>query len=196
MSPDTLLALACLGAYLLGAVPFGLVLVRVFKRQDVRAQGSGNIGATNVTRVAGKALGAFTLALDAAKGAAPVLVAGALGWGRWEQALLGACAFLGHCFPVYLRFLGGKGIATGFGVILALSPPGAALAAGVFGVMFAVTRISSLSSLAGMGAVVAAAAWYGVEGRMWVLLGAMMGVVVVKHLGNIRRLFRGAEHRF
>ncbi len=194
--PDPPLFLACLAAYLLGAVPFGLVLVRLFKHQDVRAEGSGNIGATNVTRVAGKGLGALTLVLDALKGGAVVLVARALGWDLFAQALLGACAFLGHCFPVYLRFRGGKGIATGLGVIFALHPPAAGLAAGVFGAFFLATRISSLSSLAGVLSVVAAAVWIGVETRLLVLLGAMVGVAIYKHLPNIRRLLGGRELRF
>jgi glycerol-3-phosphate acyltransferase PlsY len=190
------LLLLSLGAYLVGAVPFGLVLVKVFRREDVRAAGSGNIGATNVTRVAGRALGAATLALDALKGAAPVVVARALDMDAFAQAVAGSAAFLGHCFPVYLRFHGGKGIATGMGAIAGMNPAAAGLAVAVFGAAFAVTRISSVSCIAGMLAVVALAAALGTEARMLLLLVAMSAVSLYRLSDNIRRLVKGRELKF
>src|SRR5262245_17383006 len=131
---------ACIwiASYLLGAIPFGLLVARVFAGVDVRAAGSGNIGATNVGRTSGKWLGILTLVLDGAKGAAPVLIA--------EQVLdqpiavvagAGLAAVLGHVFPVYLRFRGGKGVATGAGVFFAISPVAALIATAVFAVVVA-----------------------------------------------------------
>lgn len=182
-----------LGAYLLGAIPFGLLLVRRFAHQDVRQSGSGNIGATNVARVAGKTLGAATLALDALKGSAPVLLA------RWADlpepvcAMAGAAAFLGHCFPVYLRFKGGKGIATGFGVVLAFQPAVAGVALTVYALTYLVTRISSISSLASVTSVAAMGIWVGIHPVTLALLGAMLVVIILKHIPNLRRLFKGQE---
>ncbi len=195
-SPDMRLGLGMAAAYLLGAVPFGLIVVWLKTRRDVRGAGSGNIGATNVTRVAGRALGVVTLLLDAAKGALPVLLAAQWGASLLEQALLGAAAFLGHCFPVYLRFAGGKGIATGLGVVLAMRPAAALLAGAVFAVVFAVTRISAAGTLCGVLSVVVAAVVLGADARLLGLLGAMVAVVVLKHRPNIQRMLQGAENRF
>ncbi|MEW5851486.1 MAG: glycerol-3-phosphate 1-O-acyltransferase PlsY [Myxococcota bacterium] len=182
-------------SYLLGAVPFGLVLVRWRAHTDVRLAGSGNIGATNVARVAGKGLGVITLLLDAMKGALPVTAARMLGVGELGCAVVGAAAFLGHCFPVYLRFKGGKGIATGFGVVLAMRPPVALLAAAVYGITFLATRISSVSSLTALVAVGAAAGFVGLQPELWGLFATMLAVIVVKHIPNIRRLLGGKESR-
>lgn len=184
------------GSYLLGAIPFGLVLVRFFKRQDVRTQGSGNIGATNVTRVAGRAVGAMTLVLDAMKGWLPVFSGRMMGLSELPCAMLGAAAFVGHCFSIYLRFRGGKGVATGLGVIAGLRPYAAAVAVGAFLVCFAVTRISSVSCIAGMAAV-AVVAWHeGVSLEMVLLLCAMLGISVIKLAPNIKRLVFGRELKF
>jgi glycerol-3-phosphate acyltransferase PlsY len=180
-------------AYLLGAVPFGLVVVRVARGRDVREVGSGNIGATNVARAAGKTLGALTLLLDAGKGALPVLAARLLGGTETEQALAGAASFLGHCFPAYLGFRGGKGIATGLGVVLALRPWVALVALAAWGLSFAVTRTSSLSSLVAVAVVGGVATWLSIPWPLMALLGSMLLVVLLKHLPNLRRLVKGRE---
>lgn len=184
------------GAYLLGAIPFGLVLVRLFKRQDVRTQGSGNIGATNVTRVAGRTVGALTLGLDALKGWAPVVTGRLLGLTELECSILGAMSFVGHCFPVYLRFRGGKGVATGLGVIAGLRPYAAAVAIAAFVVSFLVTRISSVSCIVGMAAVAVIAWREGVSGELVALLCAMLCISLFKLAPNIKRLVVGRELKF
>ncbi|MFW6369084.1 MAG: glycerol-3-phosphate 1-O-acyltransferase PlsY [Myxococcota bacterium] len=211
MSPELVLA-ACgisLGSYLLGSVPFGLLLARGLAGVDVRAGGSGNIGATNVARLAGKGLGLLTLVLDAAKGAAAVLVAGLLvapavtgehagldliqaGW--WPAALAGASALVGHCFPIWLRFRGGKGAATALGVLLVVSPWSALAGGLVFALLVLALRISSLGSLAAVIVVVPTAFLTAGAVNGWLVL--FMGVLVVaRHHENIRRLLSGSERR-
>jgi len=189
-----------LTGYLLGSIPFGLLLARFVAGVDVRRTGSGNIGATNVARAAGQKLGLVTLLLDAAKGAIPVMaVAALLGApgepGPWAAAA-GLAAFLGHVFPPWLRFRGGKGVATAFGVFLALSPWAALAALAVFVASYAGTRIVSVSSLAGAAACAAtAAALYGYRSSAtWTAL-AILAVVVIRHRTNMQRLLRGEERR-
>src|SRR5680860_1203886 len=144
-SVTLLLILAVLG-YLLGSIPSGMILARAFGLGDLRNIGSGNIGATNVLRTGSKGAAALTLLLDAAKGAAAVLLAR---WLAGEDAaqLAGLMAFLGHCFPVWLRFRGGKGVATCLGLLLALAWPVALLCAATWLATAVITRISSLSAL-------------------------------------------------
>jgi glycerol-3-phosphate acyltransferase PlsY len=180
-------------AYLFGAVPFGLLLAKL-AGIDVRAAGSGNIGATNVARTAGKTLGALTLVLDAAKGAAPVLVATRLGFDARWLAGIGLAAILGHVFPIYLRFRGGKGVATALGVFLALSWQPTLLAIGAFALVFLASRYVSLGSLAGA-AVLTGSSWF-LDGRLEVSLLACLatGLIVVRHRGNIRRMRDRSEH--
>lgn len=187
-------ALAVAGAYLLGAIPFGLILAARFAGIDVRSAGSGNIGATNVARSAGKGLGVVTLALDALKGAVPVLVAErVLHLPIAVVAAAGLAAVLGHVFPIYLGFRGGKGVATGAGVFAAIAPLPAAIAAGVFAGVFAVGRVVSLgslvASLALIGAIVA------LDGRREVItLGVVVvALIVLRHTGNIQRLLSRSE---
>ncbi len=181
-------------AYLLGAVPFGALLVRLFRGKDVRQEGSGNIGATNVARTAGKGLGVLTLLLDAIKGGLPVVLAGPI-WGLSveKQALVGICAVLGHIFPVYLHFKGGKGVATAAGVFAALSPLSLGCALGVFIIVFSISRRVSLASM--LAAVTLAGAAFGLDGR-WPIYGTAILialVVLIRHQANIRRLLRGEE---
>lgn len=182
---------AALGmGYLLGSVPFGLILTKVFNAGDLRSIGSGNIGATNVLRTGSKGLAAATLLLDLAKG----LLAVWLAW-RWfpefaDMAALGAV--LGHCFPVWLKFKGGKGVATTMGVSLGLAwPLGAAYAVTWLG-MLAFTRISSL---AGMTAAVAVplVAWATGRTELIPVLGTIAVLVLVLHRQNIARLRAGTE---
>ncbi|WP_373047784.1 glycerol-3-phosphate 1-O-acyltransferase PlsY [Vulgatibacter sp.] len=183
------------GAYLLGAVPFGLLVARRFARIDVRLVGSGNIGATNVARAAGKRVAALVLLLDAAKGFVPALLAAKLLADPWWMAAVGFAAFIGHCFPIYLRFRGGKGVATALGVNLALVPLAALAGVVVYVGLYKAFRVSSLGSLAG--ALTAALVAFLVAPSpafAWGIL-AMVLVIFVRHSGNIRRLLRREERR-
>src|SRR5438067_970204 len=142
------IAVALLASYLAGSAPFGLLVTRIASGKDVRTVGSGNIGATNVARAAGRAAALVTLLLDALKGFLPVLLAGRTLAEPWAAAACGVAAVIGHCFPVWLRFRGGKGVATGLGVALALSPLAAACGAAVWVLLYKLLRISSVVSLA------------------------------------------------
>ena len=179
-------------AYLLGSVPFGLLLTRASGAGDLRAIGSGNIGATNVLRTGRKGLAAATLLLDLAKGAAAVLLARAFLPG--SEALAAFAAVIGHCFPVWLRFNGGKGVATTMGVALGLAWPIGLAYAVVWLGMLAATRISSLG---GMSAVVAApvVALLTGHGAYAVLLALLALLVLWLHRANIARLRDGTEPR-
>ena len=181
--------------YALGSVPFGLVLSRLAGAGDIRAIGSGNIGATNVLRTGRKGLAAATLLLDAAKGAVAVLVMARLAGPLSGPALAAAAgAMLGHCFPLWLRFKGGKGVATLLGVSLALAWPvgiGAAL------VWLAILGASRISSLAGMGAALSAPlfASFLAPVRLALVLAALALLVVWLHRANVARLRAGTEPR-
>jgi len=185
--------LATIVGYLLGSIPFGLVLTRLTGAGDLRSIGSGNIGATNVLRTGRKGLAAATLLLDLAKGAAAVLAARALA-GADGAALGGGAAVLGHCFPVWLRFRGGKGVATLMGVSLGLAwPIGAAYAAVWLG-MLALTRISSLGGMSAAVAAPFAALALGLH-REAAVLAALCALVLWLHRANIGRLREGTEPR-
>ncbi len=203
-------------AYLLGAVPFGLVLTRLKTGVDVRRVGSGNIGASNAARVAGKGVGVLTLLLDAAKAALPMLLArevlftpggplaGAFGLSAegWS-VVVGLAAFAGHLFPVWLGGKGGKGVATALGVFLVLAPVPALLALVVFGVAYGLTRITAVGSLLGT-AVCCGGAFVQellVRGRgaadtavPWAGL-LVAALIFLRHRANIGRLVRGTENR-
>jgi acyl phosphate:glycerol-3-phosphate acyltransferase len=182
-----------IAAYLSGSIPFGLLLAKAATGSDVRAVGSGNIGATNVARAAGKRAALATLLLDAIKGLVPVLIAA-----RSPQAppmLAPGCAVgavLGHCFPVWLRFRGGKGVATGLGVSLALAPAAALAGAATWLVLFKVFRISSVGSLAGVGVAVVVAMLTADRYAVYGLTGVAL-IIVVRHRANIRRLLARQE---
>ena len=189
--------IAAAAGYLLGAIPFGYLLVRVLKGEDVRATGSGNIGATNVARTS-PGLGAATLLLDAAKGLAAVLVARALFSGPHQALIMAtaACfAVLGHLFPIWLKFRGGKGVATTFGAFILLTPKSILCMAVVFLILVAAFRYVSL------GSVVAAAAFpllaWGLheyaDSRQVVLIAMVSALVIWKHRRNIGRLAAGTE---
>ena len=179
--------------YLLGSIPFGLVLTRLAGLGDVRNIGSGNIGATNVLRTGRKGLAAATLILDAAKGAAAVLIVAAL-WPDLAQlpGLAGIAAFLGHLFPVWLGFRGGKGVATLIGVVAALLWPAALIVAAVWILMLLLTRYSSVG---GMSAAIAApiAAFFLDRVDLAMLFLGLALLVLWKHSANIGRLFKGTE---
>lgn len=193
-------------AYLLGSVPVGYLLVRIFRRQDVRSMGSGNIGATNVLRTGGKGLGAATFLLDMLKGSASVWLGSLIGtWFtppvplRDAQALAALFAVLGHMFTCWLRFRGGKGVATGFGVFLVASFWPALAAIATFAVIFALTRYVSVGSILGAFAFLVFA-WIFPPGPhppiFYAVESAVVLLIVAKHHQNIRRLMAGTESRF
>jgi acyl phosphate:glycerol-3-phosphate acyltransferase len=200
-------AVAAVAAYLFGSVPFGYLLVRVFKKEDIREKGSGNIGATNVIRSGSKGLGAVTFLLDVLKGYLAVLLCewiaarmGASPQDRMNLVALGAlCAILGHIYTVWLGFKGGKGVATAFGVFLALAPWAALAGLGVFVVVFALSRYVSLGSiLAAVAFPVFATALPHPPRTTWsaAVLFLVPLIVIAKHHQNIARLIAGTEYRF
>ncbi|WP_323040372.1 glycerol-3-phosphate 1-O-acyltransferase PlsY [Gemmobacter sp.] len=188
-----LLALTAVLGYLLGSIPFGIVMARAFGLGDLRKIGSGNIGATNVLRTGNKLAAFLTLVLDAGKGGIAVLLAR---WALAEDAaqLAGVAAFLGHLFPVWLGFKGGKGMATFLGTLLALSFPVGLAACGLWLITAAVTRISSLSALV-VAVLSPVAAW--VLGRPDLLmLSVLLALIILeRHKANIGRLLAGTEPR-
>jgi glycerol-3-phosphate acyltransferase PlsY len=196
-------------SYLLGSIPFGYILVRLFMKQDIRATGSGNIGATNVARSGAKGLAIATLLLDAGKGYLAVLA------GVWfyldrvhpissEQAtfvviLAALFAVIGHCFPVWLKFKGGKGVATGVGAFAAFAPKAVLIALVVFAAVLIASRYVSLASVLAAAVFPAAACWVQPELRTissMCLLIASPALIIFKHHDNIRRLITGTESRF
>jgi glycerol-3-phosphate acyltransferase PlsY len=209
MSFELAAVVAFLLAYLIGSLPFGLLVAQLFGRIDIRKQGSGNIGATNVARVLGAKFGAAVLVLDCLKGALPtallppLLIADDPARRLHLSVLSGVATILGHMFPCWLRFRGGKGVATALGVALVLGPAASGVAFLIFAVCFAATRIVSLSS------ILAACGFCGLE--MWLLrptpfgpatwsLAAFSAVVplliIVRHRTNLVRLYRGEEPKF
>ncbi|WP_456433746.1 glycerol-3-phosphate 1-O-acyltransferase PlsY [Nitratifractor sp.] len=193
-----------IAAYLIGSIPFGYLLAKYFGGVNVKEEGSGNIGATNVMRVLktrdpslAKKLGAATLVLDALKGAIVLLVAKALGVESGVLWTIAVLAVWGHCFSIFLGFEGGKGIATGFGVLLVLLPIPTLIALGVWAVAAKTIRISSLSSLSALVVLMVAAYWIypkgldgiGTHAPLWVI--AL--TVLYKHLPNIVRLVTREE---
>ena len=200
MIPVRLGLLLVAAGYLAGSVPFGYVLGRLLLGVDVRTVGSGNIGATNVARAGGKTLGVVVVLLDAAKAIVPILVArrllaGAGGAEAWTVAVAVA-AFVGHLFPVWLGFKGGKGVATAFGIFLVLAPWGALAGAVTWGIAYALSRISSVGSLAGT-AVCAGTAFVlnGVRSPVSWAAVVLALLIVLRHADNIRRLLSGEEKR-
>jgi acyl phosphate:glycerol-3-phosphate acyltransferase len=185
-------AVVLLFGYLLGSIPFGLILTRMFGAGDLRQIGSGNIGATNVLRTGRKGLAAATLLLDMAKGAVAVCVAREFGDGF--GLLGGGAAFLGHCYPIWLRFKGGKGVATMLGVSLALMWQVGLAYALVWLAGLALTRISSVSGMAAALSAPIAAIVFGVP-EMALMLGVLAIVVIGKHRENIARIIAGTEPR-
>src|SRR5450631_49738 len=186
-------------SFLLGSIPFGYILVRVFRGQDVRKTGSGNIGATNVAR-ASPVLGVLTLLLDALKGLAVVVITRAIFPGQNILAGLAALtAILGHMFPLWLKFRGGKGVATGLGSFLILAPKTILVTVGVFLAVVAVVRYVSLGSIIAVGSL-PFLAWALHDYRSTPLLLGLMAaaavLIIAKHHDNIRRLLAGTENRF
>jgi len=190
------LLLAMIAAYLIGAIPSGVVLTRLAGSEDIRKVGSGNIGATNVYRVAGRKLGLLTLIGDVLKGVLPVLAAQWLHFSEGQVGLIAAAAFTGHCFPVYLGFKGGKGVATALGIFLVISPLAALGAAAVFGLLVWKWRYISLGSICAAAAMPVLVFFIN---RSLPLVAATLfisAVVIFRHQQNISRLLAGSENRF
>ena len=190
MDGSTLLALAV--GYLLGSIPFGFLLTRLAGKGDIRDIGSGNIGATNVLRTGSKGLAAATLVLDAVKGAAVVLIVQRL----WPDAVsvAAAGALIGHLYPVWLRFKGGKGVATMLGILVPLFWQAAVVYAALWVGLLLVLRISSVAGMAAAASAPVTAAVFGEQAIFPMLLGFSL-LVIWKHRENIRRLSRGEEPR-
>jgi len=189
-------------AYLLGSIPFGLLLAKTFGGKDVRKSGSGNIGATNVARVVGPAAGVLTLLLDTAKGAAAVWLAGHYSEQSATSIMLaGIAALLGHCFPVWLKFKGGKGVATALGVFLMLAPLAALGGAAFFFVVVLLWRYVSLGSVSAAAAMPLLMYFLWAPGHappLVVIFGTLFAaaLVIVKHDANLQRLIDRTEPKF
>jgi glycerol-3-phosphate acyltransferase PlsY len=186
--------LAAILGYLLGSVPFGLLLTKAAGLGDIRAIGSGNIGATNVLRTGNKALAVATLVLDALKGLVALLIARWL-WGEDAALVTGVAAMAGHAFPVWLGFNGGKGVATGAGVLLAAQWWLGAAALAVWFVVAFATRISSAGALAACAAAPVVALFFG-DAKLAVFALALAALIAWRHKANIERLIAGTEPRF
>jgi glycerol-3-phosphate acyltransferase PlsY len=206
----TLYVIVAVIGYLLGSIPFGYLLVKLFRGQDVRSTGSGNIGATNVARTGSKGLAIETLAMDTLKGMAAVSLAAALAHSSYNYGLYGfrveparlmsaaaLAAVLGHVFPVWLRFKGGKGVATALGVFLVLFPTAVLVSLAIFIVAVIATRYVSLGSI--LGALAFPMAAYFLGSKDWealVTVSLIALIVIIKHHANIGRLLAGNENRF
>ena len=182
-------------AYLLGSIPFGYLIVRGKSGADIRETGSGGTGATNVSRRAGKAAGILTLLLDAAKGCVAVLIAKAFGGDDWVIAAAAIAALVGHIFPVWLGFRGGKGVATGVGIFVVLAPVALLCAGVVFVAIVLLTRYVSLGSITAA-VLIPVLVWVQSDSQS-LLTAAIVGaaLIVFAHRGNIQRLASGTESR-
>jgi glycerol-3-phosphate acyltransferase PlsY len=178
--------------YLAGSIPFGLLLTRLAGKGDIRAIGSGNIGATNVLRTGSKGLAALTLLLDGGKGAAAALFMGQ--WGADYALLAGLFSVIGHDFPIWLRFQGGKGVATTIGVLMALAWPVGLITCGIWLLVAAVFRYSSLAALVAIGASPLVMLWLA-DSERTVIAVLLALLAFVRHRENIRRLLNGDEPR-
>jgi acyl phosphate:glycerol-3-phosphate acyltransferase len=200
ITPTTALLLAA--AYFLGSIPFGLILAKLFAGSDIRKSGSGNIGATNVARVVGPAAGILTLVLDVAKGAAAVWLAGRFTeQSSTAMTLAAVVALLGHCFPVWLKFKGGKGVATALGVFLMLSPLAALSALLIFILVSLAWRYVSLGSVSAAAAMPLLMYFLWAPGHappLVVDFGTLFAsaLVIFKHDANLQRLVDGTESKF
>ncbi|MHB8109638.1 MAG: glycerol-3-phosphate 1-O-acyltransferase PlsY [Syntrophorhabdaceae bacterium] len=181
-------------AYFIGSIPVGVILGKL-KGIDPRKSGSGNIGATNVMRAGGKKLGVITLLCDAAKGFIPVMAAMMMGLPDSIVAIAGLMVFLGHVFPVFLKFKGGKGVATALGVYLAVGPWVILGAFVLFVIVFVVWRYVSLASLVGAISVPVGLYFVGAPYEFVVMAGVIAVIVIVRHRENISRLVKGTENK-
>lgn len=186
--------LLALFAYLLGSLSFAIVISRLTGSPDPRNSGSGNAGATNMLRLAGRRLAILTLLGDLCKGLLPVLIADLADFTLQQQAWIGLCAVLGHSFPVYFRFLGGKGVATSAGMLLGLYPPAALLAVSAWLLTFYLTRTSSLAALIATPLTLPLLAWRAPEALL--PMSVLTLLIVWRHRSNLRDLFAGRERHF
>jgi len=191
-SPNVLTALLCLAAYLIGSIPFGLLLTRATKGVDLRQIGSGNIGATNAARAGGRSMGIVVLALDALKGAVPTFIGLKL-LGVGPAVAAAGAAFLGHLFPIYLGFRGGKGVATALGIFLVLSPWSALAALVVYGLVLAKTHVSALGSLAATSTTLVLVMVQAEAPPVIGLCGAMTAIIFMRHGKNLAQLRPGVR---
>jgi acyl phosphate:glycerol-3-phosphate acyltransferase len=191
---DTMFWLLATLAYLLGSLSFAILLSRLAGGPDPRASGSGNPGATNMFRVAGKRLAILTLIGDLFKGLLPVLLAKLCNFDLQEQAWIGIAAVIGHMLPLYFKFHGGKGVATAAGMLLGLYPPAALLAISAWLLAFILTRTSSLAALIATPLTLPLLAWQQPAALMPVCV--LTGLIVWRHRGNLRDLFAGRERHF
>jgi len=182
-------------SYLIGSIPSGFILGKL-AGVDVRAAGSGNIGATNVARVMGKASGLVVLIADVAKGLLPALAARQMAFTDTAVAAVGAAAFLGHLFPVFLKFRGGKGVATAFGVLLALAPQAMWVPLAAFIAAVAMSRRVSLGSICAAIAAPLALWFFSYPAPLTVLAIFLGACIIARHRANIKRLLSGTEPRF
>ncbi|WP_028238114.1 glycerol-3-phosphate 1-O-acyltransferase PlsY [Stutzerimonas azotifigens] len=181
-------------AYLLGSLSFAILLSRLAGLDDPRGAGSGNPGATNMLRVAGRRLAIATLLGDLCKGLLPVLAAASLGLPLQQQAWVGVAAVLGHLYPLYFRFHGGKGVATAAGALLGLYPAAALLAIVSWGLILALTRTSSLAALITLPLCLPLLAWQRTDALLPISL--LASLIVWRHRSNLRDLFAGRERHF
>ncbi|WP_447588747.1 glycerol-3-phosphate 1-O-acyltransferase PlsY [Aquipseudomonas campi] len=181
-------------AYLLGSLSFAILLSNLSGGPDPRANGSGNPGATNMLRVAGKKLAILTLLGDLLKGLLPIVIASLVGFDIQQQAWIGLAAVIGHLYPLYFRFKGGKGVATAAGMLLGLYPPAALLALAAWALTFLLTRTSSLASLIATPLTLPLLAWQQPEALLPMCV--LTGLIVWRHRGNLRDLFAGRERHF
>ena len=192
----TLLLLIC-AAYLIGAIPTGVILTKVAGTEDIRQAGSGNIGATNVYRVAGRTLGVVTLIGDCLKGVIPVVIAQQfLNLGTGSLALIAVATFLGHCYPVYLAFKGGKGVATALGIFLVLSPTTILCVLIVFVLVLWKWRFISLASISAAAVTPFFLFFFLKSVTLFIATLFIAGLVIWRHKTNIDRLLAGDENRF
>ncbi len=189
------LSMVIIAAYLLGSIPTGLLLGKLYGI-DVRTAGSGNIGATNLYRTVGRRVGMLTLIGDALKGALPVLAVKLSGLPAEMAAWVGLAAFSGHVFSLFLKFKGGKGVATALGVFLALAPLAVAAAIAVFAVVMLIWRYVSLASICAALAMPAVITAMDGDSRLKIATGIISLIVVVRHIDNIKRLLAGTENKF
>ncbi len=189
-------ALLIIIAYLVGSIPTGLLLSRAAGGVDIRTKGSGNIGATNVYRTMGRTVGILTLIGDCLKGVLPVVAARAMGCPDQVIALTGLAAFLGHIFPLFLKFKGGKGVATALGVFLSVSPLAVLCSLGIFIAVLIPWRFVSLASVSAAAMMPVFTAL--IDGRPSIIAMSLViaATVIIKHGSNIRRLLNGTENRF
>ena len=186
--------LLLLCAYLLGSLSFAILLSRYYGNSDPRVQGSGNPGATNMLRVAGKRLAILTLLGDLSKGLVPILLASNLGLSQQQQAWIGLAAVIGHLYPIYFNFHGGKGVATTAGMLLGLYPPAALLALAVWLLTFSLSRISSLAALASVALCLPLLAWQ--QPHALLPVSVLSILLVWRHRSNLKDLLAGTERHF